>query len=437
MEVIEVKIDQLKPSEYNPRAMTEDEAVSLRESLEEFGMAKKFVDDLSDNTKRGIRATLAEGRWPGWAPLGYLNIDENGKIAGRGYDLVKQRLLEELNRPLQRIEIDPIAGPLVKRFFQEHSTGKHSLRSICQEADSWGLKGKTGKKIGQSEAHRILTNPFFYGVMVIKDQEYEGKYESLISKQLFDQVQEVLSDRSKPIETRWTHAYKTLIKCASCGCAITATTKVKHYKRTNRTASYTYYHCTKRRGVCDQPWVTEEVLEAQIAEKIKAIVIDDEVWQLCKELLKRNYGEQVETQVKLKEQWQQEFNRAERKLKNLLDLRINEEIGEEEYSTKKKELMDEKISLKERLSDGDLATTNWLELAEGFFKSAHLAYSEFKDGDPEKKRDIVRSLGWNLLLDHGKLHWDYKKPFDILIEGHKTKDWLRGLDSNQQPSGYT
>jgi len=403
----------------------------------EFGMAKKFVDDLSDNTKRGIRATLAEGRWPGWAPLGYLNVDKHGKIAGKGYDPHKQHLLGDLNRPLQRIEIDPIAGPLVRRFFQEHSKGKHSLRSICQKADSWGLRGKTGKRIGKAEAHRILTNPFYYGIMVIKGQEYEGKYEPLTSKQLFDQVQKILSDRSKPIKTRWKHAYKGLIKCANCGCAITATTKVKHYKRTNRTASYTYYHCTKRRGSCDQPWITKKKMETQIAEKIKAVVIDDEIWQLCKELLKRSYGQQIEAQVRLKESWQQDLNRTERKLKNLLDLRVNEEITEKEYGEKKKELMDKKVSLKERVEDGDLATSNWLELAENFFKSANLAYSTFKSGDLEKKRDIVRSLGWNLLLDDGNLLWDYKKPFDVLLEGHKTQNWLWGRDSNSQPSGYT
>ena len=39
----------------------------------EFGMAKKFVDDLSENIRRGVRAKLERGGLPGVPPLGYLN----------------------------------------------------------------------------------------------------------------------------------------------------------------------------------------------------------------------------------------------------------------------------------------------------------------------------------------------------------------------------
>ena len=36
----------------------------------EFGMAKKYVDDLSDNVKRGLRAKCERGWLPGLPPLG-------------------------------------------------------------------------------------------------------------------------------------------------------------------------------------------------------------------------------------------------------------------------------------------------------------------------------------------------------------------------------
>ena len=38
-----------------------------------FGQSKYFVDNLSENTKRGLRQKLRRGEWPGWAPIGYLN----------------------------------------------------------------------------------------------------------------------------------------------------------------------------------------------------------------------------------------------------------------------------------------------------------------------------------------------------------------------------
>lgn len=39
----------------------------------ELGSAHKYINDLSKNVKRGIRAKLEKGGWPNRAPLGYLN----------------------------------------------------------------------------------------------------------------------------------------------------------------------------------------------------------------------------------------------------------------------------------------------------------------------------------------------------------------------------
>src|SRR3989339_315992 len=38
-----------------------------------FGQSKYYVDNLSENVKRGIRQKLRNGVWPGKAPLGYYN----------------------------------------------------------------------------------------------------------------------------------------------------------------------------------------------------------------------------------------------------------------------------------------------------------------------------------------------------------------------------
>ena len=47
----------------------------------EFGMAQKYVDDLSRNTTRGLTAKADNGWFPGVAPTGYLNskIEERGQ----------------------------------------------------------------------------------------------------------------------------------------------------------------------------------------------------------------------------------------------------------------------------------------------------------------------------------------------------------------------
>jgi len=38
-----------------------------------FGQSKYYIDNLSENVRRGLREKLRRGEWPGTAPLGYFN----------------------------------------------------------------------------------------------------------------------------------------------------------------------------------------------------------------------------------------------------------------------------------------------------------------------------------------------------------------------------
>src|SRR5574343_806748 len=45
-----------------------------------FGQSKYYVDNLSENIKRGIRQKLRNGIWPSRAPMGYLNDEKTHTI---------------------------------------------------------------------------------------------------------------------------------------------------------------------------------------------------------------------------------------------------------------------------------------------------------------------------------------------------------------------
>src|SRR3989339_1208696 len=81
-------------------------------------MAKRKIDDLSEDVKRSLYGTIKEGRWAGWAPLGYLNCDIRGRITGKSYTFEKQGILENLGRPITRVEKDLLVAPLIKRMFE-------------------------------------------------------------------------------------------------------------------------------------------------------------------------------------------------------------------------------------------------------------------------------------------------------------------------------
>ena len=69
-----------------------------------------------------------------------------------------------------------------------------------------------------------------------------------------------------------------------------------------------------------------------------------------------------------------------------------------------------------------------LELA----KQAEFLY---KSKNPAEQRRLLETVLSNCTFDRGTLNPTYSSPFDLLVRGNKTGDWLLRLDSNQQPSG--
>ena len=165
-----------------------------------FGQSKYFVDNLRENVKRRLRQKIRNGVWPGWAPVGYLN-----------------------NPKTRMIDIDKNKMPKVKKLFELYATGEHNLKSLADWCKENNLKGNLNKEISPSNIHRILQNIFYIGLMKYKGEIFEGKHTPLILKEFFDKVQEILRRRGKPQkQKKHNFVFLGLMKCASCGCSITA-----------------------------------------------------------------------------------------------------------------------------------------------------------------------------------------------------------------------
>ena len=171
-------------------------------------LAKYYSDSVSDNVKRANENKIKNGEWIGKAPVGYINYeDEKGNKA---------------------IMIDPRRSPYVKQMFEMYATGDYSLRQIEGTMDRAGLKSNTAspKPLSISMLYHTLKNPFYYGMMKIKNELYQHKYPSLIAKNLFDKAQEIMNGwHKKPFKyAAKPFIFRGLIKCADCGCTITPET---------------------------------------------------------------------------------------------------------------------------------------------------------------------------------------------------------------------
>lgn len=139
----------------------------------DFVFAAHYSRKLSIKVKEGNKSKLLKGEYPSYAPIGYVNI-----------------------RPGKGIEPDPIRAPFIKQAFELYSTGEYSMKTLANELEKRGFRSRRGKKKSASSIHRLLNNPEYYGVIRRKEKLYPGSHEPLITKSMFDHVQELIDGRS-------------------------------------------------------------------------------------------------------------------------------------------------------------------------------------------------------------------------------------------------
>ncbi len=368
-----------------------------------FGQSKYYIDNLSENVKRGIREKLRRGEWPGWAPLGYLNDYKDKKII-----------------------VDEEKAPFIKKMFEVFAKGDVSVSQLCKEVTKWGLRGKSGKPVCHEVMAQMLRNPFYYGVIRFKGELYEGSHPPLISKKLFDTIQDILSENRHPqVRGRIKFEYTGLIRCGECGRMITA-----EYQR-----GHTYYRCTKKGTKCTQKFLREEALLSQIQDALKKIYIDDKTKENILKRLDGYAAKESKASLSLSGQLAKKIKEIDGKIEKLIDLYISQDITEEEYQKLKVKLLNEKQELKEKIGQIEKASGGWLEHAKDFVSTCNRIGSAAWQENPPLLRDFLKIVGSNFYLTDRSLSFTYTKPFGVVVKSGATKDWRARQDSNLQPTG--
>ncbi len=221
--------------------------------------AKLENDNKSINVKRGLKTRVEMGLWPAPAPTGYF----------------KEKRMDRKCETL----IDPDRAPIIKKMFEKVAYEKWSGRKVY----NWlkfelNFKTATGNKnLTVSNIYCILQNHFYYGVFEYPKNSgnwYQGKHEPLITKELFDQVQEQVKSQFVRSEGK-EFAFTKLMTCGLCGSGITADEKFKKQKNGN-VHRHVYYGCTKRRDPnCKCGYINEIDLLKQFEDLISEIDIDE------------------------------------------------------------------------------------------------------------------------------------------------------------------
>lgn len=372
-----------------------------------FGYSKYYVDNLSQNVRRGNRTKLEKGWWPNLAPVGYLN-----------------------DRETKTIVKDTERFSLVRKMWDLMLTGSYSVAEICDIAEhelgfrTVKRKRTGGKPLARSAVYRLFRNPFYAGIMEWGGKTYPGKHEPMITLDEFERVQELLGHRSRPRPQRHNFAFTGMMRCGECGLAITAEKQVNRHGH-----RYVYYRCTKkRRDVrCEQPYIRLPDLEDQILGFLGEITISPELHAWALRQLEASRGTERESLEARRRSLEAALEDASSALTNLTRLRVRGMINDEEFLEQRKELEREERQLQKklaRMADGD----RWLEPAHLVASFSRRAVSWFREGDKETKRLILESVGSNLELTDKKLSIHAKKPFRRVAETASRPKLLAALN---------
>ena len=182
---------------------------SLIERIIEW-MDEYYSIRLSGEVLRGMKEKALKEDYQSSPPLGY-------KAVGGGKPFVISE--EEFK----------IVNYMADQFDYKNA----DFTKIARNVNTMGYKTKRGNPFESRSVERILTNPFYYGLVVWNGVSFTGSHEVRFDKERFDSRMDRIRRQHKPHKrhdiSSCRHWLSGLLKCGSCGASLS-------YNGSNRTS---------------------------------------------------------------------------------------------------------------------------------------------------------------------------------------------------------
>jgi len=370
-------------------------------------MAKNYIDNLSEEARKGMQEKAEQGIWPTKAPLGYKNV-----TAAHGKKV---------------IEPDPEVAPIVTKLFHWYATGLFSLREVAEKARAHGLiYHRTGTAVPVSAIHNVLRNRLYSGDFEWKGRRFRGQHKPLVSRELWERVQGVMDGRraKKLRNAKHEFAYSHLITCGHCGCALVGEIKK---------GQYIYYHCTGYKGKCGEPYVREEVLEEEFSKLLRSLRFDDEVFEWVRTALRDSHAEQQQECEAAIQRHRAESERLQNRIHAMYIDKLDGKIDDAFFRRMSAQWRDEQLRCEHEIGLIDSADRDYLDGGVRLLELARDAQRLFAKQGPEEKRKLLKFVVSNSTWQHAVLTWSLRQPFDLLAETAMIAARLAGPDGAIPP----
>ena len=355
-----------------------------------FGQSKYYIDSLSENVKRGMRQKVRRGEYPGLAPLGYFNDPRTKNVA-----------------------VDKNKVEIVCKAFELYAEGNSRLEDISNFLAQQGITSRNGKQLKRDRISFILSNPFYVGFFRYSKELYEGKHQPVVSKKIFDTVQNILKQKGRPHHKTKNEpqAFCGMLKCGTCGMGITGEYRIKRQKNGN-THDYIYYHCTKKNKTvkCGEPCIRQESLDEQMSFLFQKFSLSEDWANQLISMLEKDKNENAQSSAAFVQESHNTIETIKIKLQRLLDGYLEQDIERETYLEKKAKFMSEKKSLEEKIIYFEQKRTGWIEPMREWIKEAGNLPKIARENNLFAKKVMAKKIfGSNLHLLAKKVFWNELK----------------------------
>jgi DNA invertase Pin-like site-specific DNA recombinase len=360
-------------------------------------MAKNYIDNLSEEARKGMQEKAEQGIWPTKCPLGYRNITgPDGK---------------------KIIASDPEVAPIISKLFEWYATGRYSLKEAAKKARDVGfVYRRTGASVPVSAVHTVLRNRLYTGQFEWNGKLIQGRHEPLVSVELWERVQGVLDGRNANKAKRGKHdfAFSGLIGCAKCGCSVVGEVKKQRY---------IYYHCTGfadkclgNPAACRRRYLREEALEQKFTELLGRLRFDDEVLEWVREALQASHTDERHEHEETTRRLQAEHKRLGDRINAMYLDKLDGRVDAGFFDKMSAQWREEQNRCLREITRQESAEQSYMNEGVQILELARNAQKLFEQQEPREKRRLLNFVLSNCTWQDGEVVATFRQPFDLLAE---------------------
>ena len=391
-------------------------------------IAKNFIDNLSEETLKGMTEKARAGLYPSNASVGYRNTESpDGK---------------------RIIVPDPDTAPVIVILFVRFAIGRYSIKRFVAELNAEGVTLR-GRRLCSSTVHQILRKRLYMGDFDWNGLTYRGTHEPLVTRECWERVQELLDARieTKTRKVKHDFAFTGIVRCGHCGCMMVGEIKK---------GRYVYYHCTGNKGKCPEPYTRQERLTSTFANVLRDLVIPQPVlaW-LGNAVLESDRTEQAAREQSIK-RLQARYAQIQARIDTMYMDKLDARISQDFFDKQAGQWRVEQETLLQKIREIQDAAPAPIDQAIDMMGLISRASELFLEQPGTEQRRLIQVVVEKAAWKDGILQTSLFEPFEILRRSNRESSrkekeidgsgrdlevWLPGMDSNhdsrlQRPLSY-